>query len=499
MEEIVQTKKLKALSAFITPTNSISNPWSEEDVDRMEFKPFGGDDYKKVVDACRFFYKKDPIASTTINKLIEIGINELTFTKGTLSANEYKIFESLKEPLQDFAESMALEYLVSGLVIPEVQFQTVNKEYLSELGIKKYDYLEIPVTMWLRDPATVTINSSQLMGDKPSYYIKIPDKMIYFINHNGTYPDQTKDVALFQQMQILYPDFVQRVKNGERKVLLDNDLIFRRRYLTDSPYPVPYLYSAIEPMKHKRNLRRMDYSVASRVISAIQLIKLGNDEYPVTEDDQEQFQAIKDQMFWRENKGVEVERIFQLFANHTLQIEWIMPDVTVLLDDAKYKNVNSDILLALGFPRTLLIGEAEKTNAGSTEYVTLSPVKTMENIRRRVLNVISRIVIDVAKRNNLKYTPIAKFKPLRLEDFSAFSTAIVNLYTSGNLSRSSYAEIFGFNWDDEASRRAEENEVINKLGVESFAPMPFSPQAGNGGDNLTNTTRENQNKSDKEK
>ena len=53
------------------------------------------------------------------------------------------------------------------------------------------------------------------------------------------------------------------------------------------------MYPALEPLKHKRNIRRMDYSIASRVISAIQLIKLGNDDFPVTEDDEDAFKAGK--------------------------------------------------------------------------------------------------------------------------------------------------------------------------------------------------------------
>jgi hypothetical protein len=214
---------------------------------------------------------------------------------------------------------------------------------------------------------------------------------------------------------------------------------------------------------------------------------LGSDEFPLTEDDQEQFNAIKEQLAWRDTFGREMDRVFQLFANHTLSIEWVFPPTESLLDDAKYTNVNQDIFYALGFPKVLVIGESERSNAGTAEYTSLSPVKTMEAMRRKILVVLQNIVNNVSDNNSLKYTPTINFKPLRLENFAAFSDALNQLYTTGNLSRTSYAEALGFNFDDEINIKSDENKLLKSLGVEEFAPQPFSPQPGNNTSNQPQT------------
>jgi hypothetical protein len=147
------------------------NPWANDKVDKLEFN---SDDFNKTVEACRFFYKKDPIASSTINKLVEVGINDLLFSKNKLSDNEFRIFDAIKDQLIEFCEAMAMEYLISGLVVPEIAYSRVPKNKIEEMGIKKYDGLILPTSMWLRDPKTIEIKPT-IMSSEPSYLYNVPD------------------------------------------------------------------------------------------------------------------------------------------------------------------------------------------------------------------------------------------------------------------------------------------------------------------------------------
>ena len=123
-------------------------------------------------------------------------------------------------------------------------------------------------------------------SDKPSYFIKVPDEIIFFIQNNGKYPDGTEDKKAFEILKSYYPEFVSQVKAGVREIPVENpDLVIRRKPQPDTQYPVPYLSPTLESLKHKRNLRRMDYALAARVIGAIQLFRLGNDTFPVTPED----------------------------------------------------------------------------------------------------------------------------------------------------------------------------------------------------------------------
>jgi len=417
--------------------------------------------------------------STVLNKIVEIGINDLVFDRNGLSINEFRIFTNIKEKLLEFAENCALEYLISGLVVPEIKYTPTTKEELKDLGIKKYDSLILPEVMWLRDPETIKINDPMIL-DEPSYYVEIPGDLHFFIIHEGQYPDNTKDLDLYEKLLTLYPVFVEQVRAGVKYIPLENKLIIRRKVLSNTCYPLPYLFPSLEALKHKRNLRRMDYSLASRVITAIQLFKLGSDEFPVTEseEDQSQFNFIRDQMSWRNTAGQNTERIFQLFANHTLNIEWIMPDVQALLNEKKYSEVNQDIFFSLGFPKILTTGETERSGASDPEFATISPVKTMENLRTKILFILRGIVKEIARSNNLKTFPGTRFKPINLHSFSNFVEGMTSLYQTGNISRTSYTEAFGYNLEEELKTKSEENELMKELGVDEFPAQPFSPQPG---------------------
>jgi len=469
-------KLVGATAAFMYPYGqnvSNSNPWSPSDVDRLEITNF--DAYSKLITACRFFYRHDSIVSTVINKMVEIGVTKLIPEGSKLTANEQKLVESLIPDLEEFAEEIALEYLITGLVVPEVKFAGSTREQLKELGIKKFETLILPASMWVRDPATIRINSPLVMSDTPSYFVKIPDELFHFIRNNGTYSDGTKDPELLAKLKAYYPEFVRLVESGQREIPLENDRIIRRKPMTNSPYPVPFLSPALESLKHKRNLKRMDYSIASRVISAIQLFRLGDKDFPVTEDQQDQFDSIKDQIYWRNTGNRDIERIFQLFANHTLQIDWIYPPVDALLDEAKYREVNEDIILSLGFPRILITGETQRTGTSNPEFAMMSPAKSMEKLQNKILKVLNSIIKELFDANKFKGSTILRFEPINLVGFMDLATALGKLYDTGNLSRTSYAKAFGYDFDEELDQREKERKLMEEMGIPEFENQPFSP------------------------
>ena len=470
-----------------------TNPWSEKDFDKLD--SYDSEDYKKILNDCRFFYKHDSLASTTIDKLIDIGITKIKVDQGTLSDNEYKIFQGdILEKIQGFIEEAALEYLISGLVIPEIKFTTITDRQVKKLGIKRRSSLLLPDTLYIRNPDQVKVKRG-FMQTTPSYFLKIPDKYVFFILSEGVYPDNTVDKEAYEQLKRKYPTMVAAVKAGKREFKLENDHILQTKTLSNSDYPIPFLYSALEPMRHKRNIRRMDYAIASRAIAAILQVKLGSDEFPITEDEPDAFDNIEAQMRQRNTGGTEIERIFQLFTNHTVNLEWIFPNLEALLNNDKYAEINEDILYALGFPRILVTGETAKTGTSQPKYAMMSPYKTMMKLQRVLLPLVEYIVDEIVDQNKLTGTPSAiRFNDINLNDFADYATAIEGLYNAGNLSRESFAKVLGFNIFEELEKRSEENDLLDKLGLEEFGPVPFSASP----DKMNEDNDENKEK-DKEK
>jgi len=275
-------------------------------------------DYQKLIKLCRFFYKHDPIAGTVLNKMTDCAITPLTNRKSECSDEEYAVYNSLLDMLQEFFRNVCLEYLLSGLVVPQYEWARVSGSDLTpELDSRRR--IIVPDNIWFRDPATLTVKNSPI-NNKKYIYVTIDADTIQFIKSNGKLKDGTYDKETYQQMVESYPEFVKAVKDlkGTRlQIRLEEVRPIFSRTLPEDAYPIPYMTNALEALIHKRNLRKMDYSIASRVIAAIQLIKLGSDDFPCT--DETDFTEIKQQMNYRTASG-NSERIYQLFANHTLTI-----------------------------------------------------------------------------------------------------------------------------------------------------------------------------------
>lgn len=459
--------------SILQPYSKEPSPWTAEDVDKMELK---FKDWKRLVKTCRYFYKRDPFVATVINKVIDLSINDLIIREGDARKSIKPIMEAIEPAIMMYMRNVALEYMLSGLVIPEITFEEVGKKQLHEMGIKRFEKLLLPVDMWLRDPAGIIVKNP-LIGGKRSYFVEVPEKLRMFIQNKGTYSDGSKDIELYKDLKKSMPEFVKKVKSGDTLILLENDMIVQYRTLTEEAYPIPYLFSSLESLKHKRNLRRMDYSIASRVITAIMLIRLGDKDFPLTEDNEDQLEALKQKMKWRESSSSkDIERIFQLFGNHTLDIKWVFPDTDILLDDVKYKNVNQDIAVGLGFPRILITGETERTQTSDPEIATIAPLNTMKRMREAIFPIVKSIIDTIVVENKLGGLPDIQFKPINMMAVTQFVTGLIELYNSGNISRESFDAAFGFDVYEELSKRADENTRIKELDLEEFAPVPFSNQ-----------------------
>ena len=470
-----------AFAEFGSPT---TNPWT--DALKSKDKKFDYDEFTKVNSLCRFFYRTEPVVSTVVNKLVEIAINDLVFSKNKLSENEFRVFTSLKPRLMEFAEQMAQEFLLSGLVVPEIGYsKSKDKEFIFSLGIKKYTSLVLPETLTLRDPSSIKIFTSWL-GDHPSYFIKIPDEVIKFITSGGKLANGKENKELYEQFTKSFPEFVKQVMAGEKEVPLLNDNIIRRKYTADNPYPIPYISPSLDALQHKRKLRRMDYTLIDKVISAILHVKVGSDEFPITEspEDQEYLDALRSQLRMRGNSDQLMERIFQLVTNHTVEMEWIFPNAEILLNENKYTDINQEILFGLGFPRVLITGESARSGTSDPELATLAPVKTMENFRRKIIEVIKDICIEVSLRNNFKSAPIVEFAVLNLHAFADFVAGLSKLYDASALSRTDMAKIYGYDFVDQLDKLEMENKELMKRGLPTVGPNPFGAPANNqpGGD-----------------
>jgi hypothetical protein len=473
----VEKEPLKLVKASV---NVITDPQQSGllftgDVDKLEIPT----DYHKLIKVCRFFYMHDPIAGTVLNKMVDCAITPLTNRKGECDDEEYETYNALSEMLQEFFRNVCLEYLLSGLVIPHYEWNRVKGSDLSP-KLNSRRRMVVPDNIWFRDPATVTVKNSPI-PNKKYFYVNVDANTISFIKSGGKLPDGSYDKETYEEMVRNYPEFVRAVKSmkgTKMQIRLEGVRPIMSKTLPEDAYPLPYMENALESLMHKRNLRRMDYAIAARVIGAIQLIKLGSDEFPCTDDGD--FDHIKQQMTYRTSSGRQ-ERVYQLFANHTLQISWVFPDTQTLLNREKYSIVEDDIIAAFGFPRTLITGETLRSNvAGGSDFAAFSPIATMETIRDRFLEWLKVMYSEIKEKNGFKHQAIPAFTPMRLYKLIDLNTIGQTLYLEGNISRKSRQELVGLDFDTEVERKAEEEKIMKEKGVPDAPQVPYSsPNIGN--------------------
>jgi hypothetical protein len=469
MEDTIMKRLFAA--TFVRKQLPETSLWSLDEaatgVDKMKVPT----DYHKVVNLCRFFYEHDGMAYTTINKQVEIGINGYAINPGTCSKSELLVYESLNEMIEKFLREAAQEFLISGLVIPESIWDTVKGSDISNKARRNYD---LPIDLWYRDPLSIEIKKTPLPNHLAVFVVPSEEE-IFFVKNEGKYLDGTEDKEAYRLLVEKYPEFVAAIRAGETKFKLDDPMVIRRYPRSGKIWPTPYITPALELFLHKRNLRKMDYAIASRVISAIQLFKLGNDEYPLTEDDEDIIDELKSQMMWRSLAG-NTERVFQLFSNHTLEIDWITPDVEAMLDEGKYRSINEDISIALGLPRIVISGETLRSGTSNANIAMLPPANSIEDFMRRQLLEFPRALYkQVKERNRFKGLPEPYYPPIRLSDITSLTEMGREFYDRGVLSKTGWGEFADINFDTEIERMALEKEETEKLGLNERPDVPYAP------------------------
>jgi hypothetical protein len=420
----------------------------------------------------RFFYKRDPIISTVVDKSVDIGINEVTNNRSDSDDETMEVYDYCLDDLHRFLKVMAREYLLSGLVIAEVNW--TSKEITLRSGKKKV--VTLPDVMWLRDPSTIVAKKTPI-PNRIKYFVEVDNDTIQFVLNGGIYPDGRRDLETFKLLKTSFPDFVRRIKAGEIQVPLENPFcIITRAQIAGDEYPTPYIYSVLEPLQYKRRLRKMDYAIAGRVNSAIQLFKLGDKDFPMTGEQGEQ--EIQNLQMIVNHNGREnnPERVFQLYGNHTLDVEWVFPDTQAMLDIGKYEVANQDIMFGLGFPRILLSGETEKSATSNPEFAMFSPSESLRAMRNDLMPFVEKLYKEIARLNDFDKYPVLEFSSLHLFDVEKMGDVIMALVDKAGLSKTSALKIANFKWEDELLNKEREIKEMKEKDIPEFPAQPFSAQ-----------------------
>lgn len=428
-------------------------------------------DYHGQLRMCYDFYQRGGMASAVIDRIAELTITDLRNgqRKTTNEANVY--FEALlhRKPsrLYRFFRMMAMEYFLTGMVIPKVSWQEITGEELHPKLKPKKKYA-VPV-FDLYPPLLVNIQWAG-WGQK-EYWLTIPPEDFKLVKNKDA--RRTKEQQRRFDYLSTFSLFNDAVAMGTDKILLkDIDPILRKE-LSISPYPVPYLSKVLEALIFKQQLRRMDFAVAARIINAILLVQEGSDSFPLVEGDRNNLDELKNQILARANNPLLLERLFMLFSNHTTKLTWVSPDVSALLNQEKYIQANEEVMEGLGFPRILVVGESKGAQAAEVSTWAIQP--QMEEFRTMVLEWTDTIFEEGSELNGFRNTPSPSFTPIRLQDFVKTAAVFAQLYREGNMSRTTRDQTVGLNFEDEVELMIDELSLIEDI-PKDYPEMPYNIQ-----------------------
>ena len=417
--------------------------------------------YHDAIQKCRFYYENDTIAGTVINRMVDIANTPIRnrHRKSTPESKAY--FDAVARILTPLLKSIPLSYLIDGMAIPEYRTEIVLGNRIEDsLGRTRYT---VPKTVWVRDCANITLLKSPL-GDR-IVYLKLSKEDINFITNQGK-PDREEE---YNELVRLYPEYVLAVKNGETKFRIDAMPIYRK--LTSyNDYPIPFLRNSLEALSYRRRLKQMDRITSDRVINALRQISVGDKDYPADDDD---ITAAKQAIEAQTNQ----ESLLNVYTNHTIKIQWIIPDMNHLLDERKYSEANGDVFMGMGFPRLWAVGENEKSNTSDNKLASVGPISTLEDMRKDIIIWIKKLYSELADANGFLTYPEPYYMPINTADAQDLLQYAAQFVENRTISRDTVAQLFGTTYSDEIRQIKKEDSDVPE--VTNNAPNSTTIQTPN--------------------
>lgn len=356
--------------------------------------------------------------------------------KNTAKANMFKTTSSMQE-LQAYREWSAAKKLWSKSFVP-LRYTILDPRLVVIQGPLLFDQTDT----FLKPEAFKELKE---MLKNPS---KLNKEQRTFIN---SLPKEFKDQVAKNKPVKLPPELVGKCD-------------YRRQDY--ERYPKPKLSRALDDIRYKEELKKADYSTLDGITNYILKVTIGNDEHPVT--DQSQLEAIAN-LFDTSSKS------FDIVWNHTLDIEKItFPEISQVLGQDKFAQVNDDLSTAMGVTRALLDGEVSG-NAKAIEAATKSFAEEINYARRCVTRWIEREYEEVALAMGFSRYPKVRFDENTLKDEIMLMSVIQGMIDRRIISYETGIEKLGFDFNNELANMIQEAPMVQS-GYLGIIGSPYNPK-----------------------
>ncbi len=369
------------------------------------------------------YYNFSPVR-LILDTVTEFSASPIYLTGSSKTATDF--FESLFKTINfaDFVEQFFLEFYRSGNCFIYRQDTTWTSEDINNLK-KVYggvSTVKLPSRYFLINPADVQVFGSSSFIN-PTYIKTLSDYELQRLRAGITDEDKRILKSLPTEVQKAIKD---KNSNSVSFELDPNKLVvvFNRK-MSYEPMATPWLLPVLADLEHKCELKSIDQSISRSLESSILHAKVGylgkDGEYVFS-------QAVADKLT-ELFKNKTVART--LVTDFSTDIQFIIPQVSDILNSEKYEVVNSDIQTGLN---NLIFG------SGTDDKFSSSVVKIKvftEKIRRAREAFLNNFLIPeirrISKLMGFKNYPTPAFETIDMDDQTEYSRMVTRLAELGLL------------------------------------------------------------------
>jgi len=299
---------------------------------------------------CQKAYYNVPVFKSTLDLLAEFSDAHTYMEGGSVSSRNFVKAWFKKINLDNLKDQYFREYYRGSNVFMYRLDSQLKQETVKNFKLKDNSVLKrVPVKYIILNPTDIVVNG-QLSFGKFQYAKALTPFEVERLRNATT--DEEK--YIYESLDKDVKDQLKEhsaIQTGNQ-VLLELDpksfhVVFYKKQDYE-PLAVPLGFSVLDDINKKLELKKVDQAIARSVENVILLVTMG------TEPDKGGINhnnlAAMRQIF--ENKSV--GRV--LVSDYTTQAEFVLPDLTLIMGEAKYEVLNKDIQEGLG---NILIGESK--------------------------------------------------------------------------------------------------------------------------------------------
>jgi hypothetical protein len=368
-------------------------------------------------------------------------------TKNKASGKELerlkKLHASYDKERDDIIKNILKKAKEEGMDDEEIR----NVEMAAKKNIWSKGHL--PVAYTVLNPDLVNIEGN-LLFDKTSVKLTPPGELGELLKKDaGELTLEEKEL-----IKSLPPGLKKAAEEGD-EFQLDHRLVGSVTYRKQpyERYAKPRSTRIFESLNYKKQLRNADLSTVDGISNYILKITIGNDEYPVTS--QNELETVA-KLFDTPSKA------FDVVWNHTLSIEKVVsPEIEAILGQDKYKQVNEDIEAGLAVTRAIIDGNGD-INTAEVSLLIKGLTEEINYARRQVEKWIYREYRQIAEAMGFDHFPKVRWDEGVLKDTILYMNTLATLVDRRMLSYKTALEALNFDYDNELNNMTQEVDLVKE-------------------------------------